>query len=175
MQIEALKESVDSSDGRLLTSHGLMRSTHSNRAPVSARVLLVDDNRDGVLARAAVLEELGYRVVPAHDGAEALACLEKQDFDLVITDFRMMPMDGLELIRTLRDSGNTIPVILLSGFTDSVGLRPETTGADVVLQKSAHEVAALIRHSRRLLAAPKKPAASQGNTTPPKTRARGNS
>ncbi len=109
------------------------------------------------------MEELGYQVVPAHSGAEALRCLEQGVFDLVITDYRMEPMDGLELIKALRERGTKTPIILLSGFVDKIGMRPETTGADVVVQKSANEVQTLVRHARRLLTAPKKPAGSDGN------------
>jgi CheY-like chemotaxis protein len=150
-----------------------MRSTQTNRAPRPARILLVDDNHDGVLARGAVLEELGYTVVPAHSGAEALACLAEQSCDLMITDYKMSPMDGVELIRTLRGHNISMPIILLSGFTDCIGLAPESTGADVVLQKSANEVAMLARYTKRLLT-PKKPAGSQREAQT-KVRARGQS
>ena len=121
-----------------------------------ALVLLVDDNPDGILARQSVLQELGYRVASADSGAEALKRVESERFDLVITDFRMQPMDGLELIRELRKRGFTSPIILLSGFADTLGLRPESTGADVVMQKSANEIANLVRHTKRLLS-PRKP------------------
>jgi CheY-like chemotaxis protein len=87
--------------------------------------------------------------------------LEEQSCDLVITDYKMSPMDGLELIRALRQRGMNIPIILLSGFAECLGLTPESTGADVVLQKSAGEITTLARHAKRLLMPRKKPAASQ--------------
>jgi CheY-like chemotaxis protein len=136
-----------------------MRFSRSNPPRNSALILLVDDNRDGVLARQSVLEELGYQVVPAHCGADALQWVEKQLFDLVITDYKMWPMDGLELIAELRRREFASPIILLSGFADSIGLRPENTGADSVIQKSANEISTLLRQTTRLLS-PKKPAAS---------------
>jgi CheY-like chemotaxis protein len=101
--------------------------------------------------------------------------LEEQGCDLVITDYKMSPMDGLELIRILRERGVTIPIILLSGFADCLGLTPESTGADVVLQKNASEITTLARYAKRLLMPRKKPPASQGETPPPKSRARGQS
>ncbi|MDQ2842069.1 MAG: response regulator [Acidobacteriota bacterium] len=137
-----------------------MRSALSNRAPTSAIILLVDDNRDGILARRTVLEELGYTVVAAGCGSDALQNVEIQNFDLVITDFKMSPMNGLELIAKLRERSFLNPIILLTGFADSVGLKPENTGADVVIQKSANEVATLVRHTKRLLHSPKKPVRS---------------
>ena len=137
-----------------------MRSAPSNRVPGSASILLVDDNGDGILARRTVLEELGYKVVSAGCGSDALQKIEKQNFDLVITDFKMSPMNGIELISKLRELSFLNPIILLTGFADSVGMKPDNTGADVVIQKSANEVATLVRHIKRLLQTPKKPARS---------------
>jgi CheY-like chemotaxis protein len=138
-----------------------MRSAPSYRAEAPAVILLVDDNRDGVLARRSVLEELGYKVVPACCGSDALQLLEQQNFDLVITDYKMSPVDGMQLIAQLRERNFRNPIILLTGFADSLGLSPKTTGADVVLQKSANEIANLLRHTKRLLSPPRKPVASQ--------------
>lgn len=137
-----------------------MRSAPSYRADAPAVILLVDDNRDGVLARRSLLEELGYQVVSAGCGSDALDLVEKQKFDLVITDYRMSPIDGLELIAKLRERDFQSPIILLTGFADALGLRADSTGADVVLQKSANEVATLLRHTKRLLSPPKKPVSS---------------
>jgi CheY-like chemotaxis protein len=88
--------------------------------------------------------------------------------DLIITDYRMSPMDGLELIALLRKRGFLNPIILLSGFAETLGMHSENTGADVVIQKSANEVANLVRHTKRLLM-PKKPAGSQGTRKPART------
>ncbi|MBV9761301.1 MAG: response regulator [Acidobacteriaceae bacterium] len=142
-----------------------MRSAPSYRAEAPAVILLVDDNRDGVLARRSVLEELGYKVVSACCGSEALQLLEQQNFDLIITDYKMSPVDGMQLIARLRERNFRNPIILLTGFADSLGLNPNTTGADVVLQKSANEIANLLRHTKRLLSPPRKPAASQSGKT----------
>jgi CheY-like chemotaxis protein len=147
-----------------------MRSASSiNRAPVQALVLLVDDNRDGIMARRSVLEELGYQVVSAGCGSDALQIAAERTFDLVITDYKMSPMDGLELISNLRQRDFRAPIILLTGFAESLGLRSGNTGADVVIQKSANEVTNLVRHAKRLLN-PKKPATSQTVRPMPRSR-----
>ena len=140
-----------------------MRSVSSQRAPADALILIVDDNRDGVIARRSVLEELGYQVVTACCGLEALHLHEERNPDLVITDYRMSPMDGLELIAHLRQRGFQKPIILLSGFAETLGMRSENTGADVVIQKSSNEVANLVRYTKKLLT-PKKPAGTQGKS-----------
>lgn len=137
-----------------------MRSA-PKRPGAAQSILLVDDNSDGIMARSAVLEELGYEVAPACCGSDALQLAAKKSFDLVITDYKMAPIDGLELIRQLRENEFKKPIILLTGFAENLGLRPDGTGADVVIQKSSNEVASLVRHTRRLLSAPRKPAASQ--------------
>jgi FixJ family two-component response regulator len=91
----------------------------------------------------------------------------------MITDYKMSPMDGVELIRTVREREVRMPIILLSGFADCIGLGPESTGADVVLQKSANEVSMLARNTKRLLT-PKKPAGAH-REAPAKVRAQGQS
>ena len=140
-----------------------MRSSALSRARHSGTILLVDDNRDGVIARRSLLEELGYKVLSASSGLDALQVVEGQNFDLIITDYKMSPMNGVQLIEKLRSRNFKNPIILLTGFAESLGLRTESTGADVVIQKSANEVANLIRHTNRLLQVPaKKPVRSAG-------------
>src|SRR2546421_5100777 len=107
-----------------------MRTVPTNRAPSPALILLVDDNLDGVVARRSVLEELGYKVVPATSGHDALQVIERHKFDLIITDYKMSPINGLEFIAEVRKRGFRVPIILLSGFADNLGLRKETSGAD---------------------------------------------
>jgi CheY-like chemotaxis protein len=137
-----------------------MRSASSSRATAPAKILLVDDNADGIAARRSVLEELGYCVVPAGCGADALKLAEQESFDLVITDYKMSPVNWLELIQKLRETGFGKPIILLTGFAENLGLKADTTGADAVIQKSANEVVTLVRHTKRLLSVPRKPAGS---------------
>ena len=122
-------------------------------APVhpGAFILLVDDNPHGLIARRTVLEELGYRVSICEGGAQALEVFASQPVDLLITDFRMPNMDGVELITRIRQLRAELPIILLSGFVEPLGLTEQSTGADVVLSKSAGEVGFLLRSVRRLL------------------------
>jgi CheY-like chemotaxis protein len=117
-----------------------------------------------------VLEELGHQVTTAATPHEAMDLLTSQRFDLTITDFRMPEMTGAELIRWMRDQGIVSPVIMISGFVDALGLTEENTGADVVIQKSAHEVNHMVRAVRSLLKRPlKKPA---GTDRPPNQRSK---
>lgn len=121
-----------------------------------AKILLVDDNRNGLAARRSVLEELGHTVVSAANGVEGWETANAQAFDLIVTDWKMPKMDGLELIRRLKDAQYPAPVVLLTGFADSTGLGEASTGADAVVQKSANEIPMLLGTVKRLLS--KKPA-----------------
>ncbi len=141
-----------------------MRSAPSLHATKPAKILLVDDNAHGLLARGSILQEFGYQVVSASSGREALHLVEQQQFDLIVTDYRMPGMDGVVLITTLRQRDFTNPVILLSGFLSHLGLNEKTSGADLLIQKSANETDQLVRGVKRLLTVPRKPVASQGRT-----------
>jgi CheY-like chemotaxis protein len=127
-------------------------------------ILLVDDNRDGLLVRRSLLEEVGYRVVIATNGEEGLKLFQSSPFDVVVTDYRMPRMDGGELIQRIRQLQPHARIILLSGFVDPLGLTEQGTGADVVIAKSSHEPAHLLSWVKRLVnrAAPRKPPGRQG-------------
>jgi two-component system response regulator HydG len=132
------------------------------------RILLVDDNTFGLAARRSVLVELGHQVHTSGTAAEALELCGKHVFDVVVTDYKMPKMNGVELIGRLRKLHPATSVILISGFTDTLGLDEAGTGADIVLQKSNNEVPQLIRAVNRLLRKqqlpPKKQAASQAGS-----------
>ena len=128
-----------------------MVDRNSSSQPPHVRILLVDDNANGRTARRAVLEELGHRVVTAANGSDGLDEFHAHKIDMVVTDYKMPRMDGLELIAHLRKEVPTLPIVLLSGFVDTLGLSESSTGADAVIQKSANEVSHLIRAINRLL------------------------
>ena len=145
----------------------------STLKPKAAHLLLVDDNRDGMLARKSLLEEQGFVITTATNGEEAFEALSKGKFNLLITDFRMPKLNGVELIRRIRPLQPALPIILLSGFADDLGLDERSTGADAVINKGAHEIANLQRFVSRLLArqvARKPPGAQKAPPTKPKAK-----
>ena len=124
---------------------------NSSSSSIHGRILLVDDNVSGSHARKTVLEELGHKTGVASNGADALEQFARQKYDLVVTDYKMPRMDGLELIVRLRKQAPDLPIVLISGYVDALGLNEESTGADAVIQKSANEVSHLVRAVSRLL------------------------
>ncbi len=78
------------------------------------RILIVEDDTELRQLFQKVLLKHGYSVLGAGDGAEALATLDKEYVDLIISDIMMPEMDGYELVRVLRESGSKIPVLMIT-------------------------------------------------------------
>ncbi len=121
------------------------------RVPPNHRILLVDDNRNGLAIRKALLEEDGHRVTPVESPLAAVELFRNGPYDLVITDYRMPEMDGIELIARIRKMDSKVPVLLVSGFVDILDLQPAPIGADAVLRKDAGEAVRLKRIAKLLL------------------------
>lgn len=126
--------------------------TRTQPASDPKRILIVDDNKMGLSARRSVLEAIGHTVTTAPSGIDALELFHSGgSFDLVVTDFKMPKMSGVELIVEIRKTSPAMPIILISGFTDTLGLNEANTLADAVLQKSSNEVQQLMRTVSKLL------------------------
>lgn len=88
------------------------------------RVLIVDDDDDIRAIVGIILNEAGYNVYEACDGLEALDALKKRRYDVVLTDYHMPKMDGLELLDMTQAMWPQLPVIVASSdvrLTDQVG------------------------------------------------------
>lgn len=96
------------------------------------KILIVDDESSMRFLVRITLEHAGHTVVEAPDGAAALAQVDVEAPDLVVTDFMMPVMNGAELVARLRADAETarIPIIVLTA-TDGA----ERLGADAVLRK----------------------------------------
>jgi len=103
----------------------------------------------GVAARRSILREAGCEVYTANNTTDGLQLLNAHSIQVLVTEFTKM--GGLNLIREARDRHPNLGVIVLSGFTDALGLHESNTGADVVLQKNSSEVSQLLRSVKRLL------------------------
>ena len=94
-------------------------------------ILFVDDHE--VLARLSceILEMQGYKAVSAYSAADALAKFEQQNIDVVVTDFRMEGMNGVELAQKIREKSPHTPVIIVTGYGPIDGGK----NVETVLQK----------------------------------------
>src|SRR5512141_1667425 len=81
-----------------------------------AHILCVDDEPAIRLILQDVLERLGHRATGAAHVADAMAVLSQQPVDLIISDYKMPGLSGLEFLQLLRDQGLDIPLIILTGF-----------------------------------------------------------
>jgi DNA-binding response OmpR family regulator len=100
------------------------------------RVLVVDDDKQVLMFASEVLREAGYEVLVGEDGNVALAVVEVEPLDLVITDLVMREREGLETMMRLRESHPALPVIAVSGAFGGHFLRSATIlGARATLLK----------------------------------------
>ncbi|HEY7725627.1 MAG TPA: sigma-54 dependent transcriptional regulator [Anaeromyxobacteraceae bacterium] len=82
----------------------------------AAKVLVVDDQKNMRTTTALMLREAGYQVFEAEDGAAALQRVATELFDVVLTDWRMGPVDGLEVLRATLEAAPATRVILMTAF-----------------------------------------------------------
>lgn len=95
--------------------------------PITA--LLCDDDLPIRKMLSDLLKEKGISVIEAKDGQEALFLFQQKNVDLVVTDFLMPKIDGLQLIRTLRanEKFRNLPVVLISAISRQQIMRDEMT------------------------------------------------
>jgi two-component system chemotaxis response regulator CheB len=101
------------------------------------KVLVVEDEVTNAILLKRVLTKTGYSVSTAHNGNEALKILEKQTFSAVLTDWMMPQVDGIELIRQIRQKAATMPFIIMITALVSEGARTYAleSGADDYIAK----------------------------------------
>jgi two-component system response regulator MprA len=125
-------------------------------APVaSARLLLVEDSVELRASCAELLRSVGYRVLEAADGVEAMELWEREDPALILLDVNMPRMNGWQTLEKLRLRGCRRPVLMLTGLTDiNDRVKGLAAGADDYLGKPCDfrellaRVQALLRRSQ---------------------------
>ena len=78
------------------------------------KILIAEDDRELRQLFSHVLMKNGYTVKGVSNGKEALDAMDNDYYDLIISDIMMPVMDGYELVRSLRDAGNTTPVMMIT-------------------------------------------------------------
>ena len=118
----------------------------------SLRVLVVDDEPAILRFLHAGLSSQGYLVSEATDGVRALEAVRQNATDLLVLDLGLPDLDGLEIIRRIRDAGSTVPIIVLSSRSDEQGkVQALDLGADDYVTKpfGIDELLARIRAAQR--------------------------
>lgn len=93
-----------------------MQINEAERAGPMPAILIVDDEPLMRRNLMMLLNRQGYETAEASDGREALDVLQKSDFDLVITDYKMPGMDGLEFAKILQTTKPNLPVFIITAF-----------------------------------------------------------
>jgi len=92
------------------------------------RILVVDDDADMRFILSTILEAAGFNVYGAGDGLEAVEYLKRRRYDVLLTDYRMPRMDGVELLDMVGAMWPDLPVIVVTG--DSVSFKHNHLGAE---------------------------------------------
>jgi CheY-like chemotaxis protein len=103
----------------------------------SKSVLVVDDESELLYILSVRLVSAGYTVYGAANGVEALEQMEKHPVDVVLTDYHMPKMDGLELLSNSRVKWPGIPVIVVSGEHDDMAHEAIDRGAYAWVRKGS--------------------------------------
>lgn len=98
------------------------------------KILLVDDNDDICEVTSMLLSKLGYDVAVAKSGAAAISLLEKDRVpaDLLMVDFAMPEMSGLQLTRKLRSRWPELKVVVVTGYADDPAFQERLEGETVI-------------------------------------------
>ena len=123
----------------------------SEQRQSQAGLLVVDDQPNMRATTALLLRNQGYRVREAQSGGEALGLLALESFDLVLSDLRMQPIDGLELLRRVQELAPGTQVVLMTAYgTIDNAVEAMQRGAADYITKPFKPDELLIRVSRAL-------------------------
>ena len=123
----------------LCHDNGILSFAEGKDNSSQTTVLVVDDSPiDQRLAGGIVANQLGWKVIYAANGIEALAVMEKGEPHVVVTDLLMPEMDGLELVQAIRGKHPTVPVILMTAHgSEDIAIQAIQKGAASYVPKKS--------------------------------------
>jgi len=115
------------------------------------RVLIVDDEEDIRNILKDQFEELHYEVVTASNGQIALDKTLESSFDVIVSDIRMPEMDGLTLVKNIRETNKEVPIYLVTAFSEYSEKDILVLGVSAIIFKpfDADEIVEVIDHKVR--------------------------
>jgi len=117
-------------------------------------VLIIDDDFAALKALSSLMMALGVQKVSEVESAEqALKLVEQERFDLIVSDYRLDGMSGVEFLEQVRAKGNQTPVLLLSGAPDKRGVIRTTQLKKADFFTKPFKIVELTDAMERLLAA----------------------
>jgi two-component system response regulator FixJ len=127
------------------------------RPSKKSTIYIVDDDSDVLKSLRFLFETEGFDVRTFHSGSALLGSRARRDADCLVVDYKMSGIDGLELVRRLRDLGIQTPIIVITGYDDEyLSAKARSAGVRQVLKKPhlAENLAVAVRdaisHSNRL-------------------------
>lgn len=117
-------------------------------------VLIIDDDYAALKALSSLMTALGAQQVrEAETAEEALKMVEQEQFDLIVSDYRLDGMSGVEFLEKVRAKGNQTPVLVLSGSPDKKGVIRTTQLKKADFFTKPFKIVELTDAMERLLAA----------------------
>ncbi len=110
------------------------------------QILVAEDNLNSAKLMKIMLNQAGFKVITVTNGAEALDVMDTKHVDLILLDIMMPKMDGYELTRSLRQTGNNIPILMVTGKSQNEDKwEGFIAGADDYLTKPVNETELILR------------------------------
>ena len=117
-------------------------------------VLVIDDNFESLKALTSLMSALGAeKVCEAESAEQALELISDKRFDLIVSDYRLEGMDGVEFLEKVRARGNQTPILLLSGVPDKAGVIRASQQPKADFFSKPFRIAEITDAMERLLAA----------------------
>lgn len=100
-----------------------------------AVVLIADDETDVRQLQIDYLQHVGFQIIEASNGELAWQLYKKHSPDIVVTDVRMPIMNGIQLLKAIREENKDFPVIVITGYAVEEAIEVERLGASKIIVK----------------------------------------
>jgi CheY-like chemotaxis protein len=142
--LEENSQRLTRENNRLQSSGDCPLDDYNEKSQIRKTILCVDDEPSAMDARRLLLESEGYNVIIAASGEEGLRLFREGKIDLVLLDYWMPKINGLDLAREIRQLNKSVPIIVLSGFSQLPGEAIGIANQWILKGRSTQELLAAI-------------------------------